>query len=185
MHTFSILWSKLAPSLLIAIGLISPCWADTHNAQPPTSSSRAVVPALPAQEATDLKFRDFFKMPIGPRGLQPTEKLLRLNGQRVRILGYMAKQETAPAGLVLLTPLPVTMGDEDEGLADDLPPTTVFVHLQSSDHSVPYVPGLLRLNGILSVGGQAEPDGRISTVRLLLDATASEQLLRGPQVASK
>ena len=110
---------KLIRTFLIAIGLFSLGLTATHSAE---------TQSLPMPPAIDLKFFEFFKMPIGPRGLQPTEKLVGLDGKRVRILGYMAKQEQSAAGMFLLTPLPVSMGDEDEGLADDLPPSTVFVH---------------------------------------------------------
>jgi hypothetical protein len=174
MHAFPPPGAKLIRLLLIAGALSWPCLAGAHDAG-------QQAPSAPTQDATDLKFRDFFKMPVGPRGLQPTEKLLGLNGKRVRILGYMARQEQPAAGTLLLTPLPVTMGDADEGLADDLPATAVFVHLESGGRSVPYVPGLIKLAGVLSVGGQDEADGRVSTVRLTLDAAASDAFLRSLQ----
>jgi hypothetical protein len=41
----------------------------------PTST----LPALPA-EIADLRFRDFFVMPAGPRGLEMTPQLLALDG---------------------------------------------------------------------------------------------------------
>jgi hypothetical protein len=171
MHAFSTPRIKFIRLLLVAIGLSSPCLAGAQDAGQQASSAST-------PDVTDLKFSDFFKMPVGPRGLQPTEKLLGLNGKRVRIQGYMARQDQPVAGTLLLTPLPVTMGDADEGLADDLPATAVFVHLDSGGRSVPYVPGLIRLSGVLSVGSQDEAGGRVSTVRLTLDAAASDEFLR-------
>jgi hypothetical protein len=168
--------------LLIVSGLLCPCLAGASavdGASPALTDAAAVTPA---SDTTDLKFHDFFQMPVGPRGLRPTDKLLQLNGKRVRILGYMVKQEQPYTGLFLLTPLPVTMGDEDEGLADDLPVTTLFVHLEGGERPVAYVPGLLQVSGILRVGSQDEADGRVSSVRLLLDAAATEGFLHQPQV---
>lgn len=123
----------------------------------------------------DLKFHEFFKLPVGPRGLEPTRKLLSLNGKRVSIIGYMVHQEQPVSGVFALTPLPVTVGDEDESLADDLPPATVYVHINSGTKPV-FVPGLLKLIGILQVGTQEEQDGHVSLVRLQLDPPKSKSL---------
>lgn len=163
---------KLIFTLLIAIGLFGVGLTATHLAE---AQSRPMQPSI------DLKFFEFFKMPIGPRGLQPTEKLVGLDGKRVRILGYMAKQERPAAGMFLLTPLPISMADEDEGLADDLPPSTVFVHFESKDRSLSYIPGVITLIGMLSVGAKSEADGRVSSVRLMLDDALSQKFLGGSQ----
>lgn len=130
--------------------------------------------AEPAMAATDLTFREFYQRPVGPRGLAPTPRLLGLDGQRVRLLGYMARQSEATAGVFILAPLPVTMGDEDESYADDLPAAAVYVHLAGRDaEAAPaWRPGLLAVSGTLQVGAADEPDGRKSMVRLLLDDAA-------------
>ena len=175
MHALPAPFVKLIPLLFLAISCA--CHADARS----TTTAPVTAPASTAQDTTDLKFREFFKMPVGPRGLEPSEKLLGLAGKRVRILGYMAKQEQASADSLLLTPLPVTMGDADEGLADDLPPTTVFVHLTGANRGIPYIPGLIRLSGILSIGAQDEADGRVSTVRLMLDAAATGDFIHSLQ----
>jgi hypothetical protein len=138
--------------------------------------------------AADLKFGEFFTMPVGPRGLQPSAKLLALQGRQVRMLGYMARQDAADAlpGVILLTPLPVTLGDEDERFADDLPVTTVYVHLDAAPPSpaLAYLPGLLALTGRLELGSQAEADGRRSSVRLRLDGASSVLLLDAAAAAA-
>jgi hypothetical protein len=46
----------------------------------------------------------------------------------------------------------------------------------ASNSIVPYLPGLIKLTGILQVGFEQEIDGRVSTVRLLLDAPISKEL---------
>jgi hypothetical protein len=127
----------------------------------------------------DLKFRDIFKLPVGPRGLEPSDRLLALDGQPVRLVGYMVRQPLAVPGSFILAPLPVALGDEDESFADDLPASVVYVHLarESQLAVVGHTPGLLALVGTLRLGSQAEADGRRSAVRLQLDAEPSRQLV--------
>jgi hypothetical protein len=136
------------------------------------NSAKAATIALPALPAGvgELKFSEFFVQPIGPRGLELTEKLHGLDGRRVRMLGYMVHQERPPPGRFLLTPMPADIHEHDNGLADDLPASTVYVSVPTvRDQAVPYAPGLMLLTGTLSVGNRTEPDGRISVVRLALD----------------
>ena len=130
------------------------------------------LPVL-ASAITDLKFNEIFNMPVGPRGLTPSSKLLSLNNKLVRIVGYMAKQETPTPGLFIMTPLAVNMGDEDDKFADDMPANSIFVHVDNSEALVHYVPGLINLIGVLSVGNVNEVDGRISYVQIKLDPTLS------------
>jgi hypothetical protein len=134
--------------------------------------------AAPPAGVTSIKFGEFFRMPIGPFGLEPSEKLLALNGKRVRLVGYMVREENPAAGCFMLSPLPVTLGDEDESLSDDLPPSTVFVHLANTrDRNAPYIPGLIHLSGTLEVGAKDEAEGRVSAVRLILDAPISKRIM--------
>jgi hypothetical protein len=145
---------------------------DGHRASP-GKAGIAPVNALPPppEGVTDLKFNEFFALPVGPRGLTLTQKLQSLDGKRVRILGYMVRQGQPFPGFFLLTPLPLRSHEQEYGLADDLPPTTLFVHLpKDQDQVAPYVAGPLLLIGVLSVGNQEEADGRISLVRLTLEA---------------
>lgn len=130
--------------------------------------------AVAEQDATDLKFREFFKLPVGARELEPTEKLMSLAGKRVRMVGYMVRQEVPSKEYFMLSPLPVSLGDEDDSLADDLPASVVFVHFdRADDKGATHVPGLLRITGILSLGAHEEADGHVSTVRLQLDPGSS------------
>lgn len=131
----------------------------------------AVLPALPVQADTpslqDLAFHDLFQLPIGPKGLVPSPRLLQLNGRRVRMLGYRVQvaPEQALPHLLLLSPLPAQVGDEDDSLADDLPPQVVFVH----GANLPNTPGLLQVQGRLELGAKDEADGHVSAVRILAE----------------
>lgn len=164
--------------VLLVHGFLS-VWVQILSAQvgtpPPSARLKQTAPALPPLPAgvTELKFNEFFVTPVGPRGLELTDKLHQLDGQRVRILGCMVRQEEAPGGSFLLAPIPAQVHEHENGLADDLPPSTLHVFSPSHrEQAVPYTPQLLLLTGTLSVGNRTEADGRISTVRLTLDPAA-------------
>jgi hypothetical protein len=129
-------------------------------------------------DAEHIKFGDFFKLPIGPEGLEMTRRLVDLNGKKVRLVGYMVQQESAKPGFFLLTPLPAKTSEDDDSMADDLPPSTVFVHVDPLPGSaITYRPGLLELIGTLSIGPKEETDTRVSNVRLMLDSKTSHAII--------
>lgn len=165
---------RLVP-LLLALSGAAPALAQSAVA-PPALVAR---PGTPPPSVADLRFAEFFVRPVGPRGLEPTPRLRALAGQRVRLVGYMAAAALPMAGRLVLAPLPVELGDEDEALADDLPPQAVFVHLSgaAATRTLPHYPGLLALTGTLELGPLDEPDGHVSSVRLRLDDAASQACL--------
>ncbi len=184
--------SRLFPHTLAALLMSLACsthvLAHGHAAEPQAPQLTFAPTALgvngklppPAEGVTDLKFKEMYRMPIGPKGLEPTDKLLSLNGKKVRMVGYMVTQEKAYSDFLILTSLPVQMGDEDESLSDDLPPSAVFVHLAPglAAKGLPNIQGLIQLTGTLRTGSREEPDGHVSSVRLELDAETSEQLAK-------
>ncbi len=139
-----------------------------------------VAQSQPAQadagpKSVELSFRDFFRLPVGPSGLEISDTLRQADGHSVRLVGYMVQQETAVQGRFLLTPRPVQMSENADGDADDLPPATVVVTLDplQSDWKVPHVRGLISVTGTLSVSRREEPGGRVSWVQLQLDSQAT------------
>ena len=153
-------------ALALGVGVQMHVFAGSErNAQASTLAS------LPA-DIEELKFRDFFVMPMGPRGLEMSPKLHALNGRRVRILGYMAQQEESHPGYFMLTPVPVNATESSDSITNDPTPATLFVRLppEQANRVASYHTGLLVLTGTLSVGNQEEGDGRPSMVRLQLDA---------------
>ncbi len=122
-------------------------------------------------DVRDIKFRDFFKSPIGARGLELSEPLRVAAGQRVRLMGYMVAQEDTPTGRFFFTPMPIRMSEHADGDADDLPPSTVVVVMPEIDRMQPILhrPGLMQLTGVLQVSRQELDHGRVSWVRLQLD----------------
>jgi hypothetical protein len=161
----------------IAAGFIA--FAAGLQAAPPAPDEPSTVPAL---AVTELSFDDFYRMPVGPLGLEPTPRLLGLAGQRVRLRGFMVREEEPLPGRFLLTPLPVALSERADGPVDDLPAATVFVHLPSdaAQSLSDYVPGPLVLEGRLELGAFDEADERKSWVRLRLDDTS----IRRPRPAA-
>jgi hypothetical protein len=128
------------------------------------------------QAATELSFREFYQLPVGPYGLEPTPKLLSLKNKRVRIQGFMVKEEEPTPGLFMLTSLPVNIPEKEDGPSDELPGATLFVHMSAGDSQkiLAYRPGMWDLAGTLQLGAKEETNGRVSYVRLLLDQAASQ-----------
>lgn len=129
--------------------------------------------SLPA--ATDLAFRDFYRLPVGAKGLEPTEKLLRLDHQTVRLEGYVVKEEEPLPGFFMMAPVPVVMAELADGPADYLPASTLFVHFPAgnANNFLPHKAGIWTAVGRLELGGKEEPNGRRSYVRLLVDGPGS------------
>jgi hypothetical protein len=174
-------------ALALLCGLTTPAQAEPANVVRPPEQV-AVRGFLPATKkgVTDLKFGEMFKNPVGPRGLEPSDKLSALQGQRVRMVGYVANADEATPGLLILSPLPVSLGDEDEKLVDDLPPSAVFVHLSPAyaNKPAPNFTGLIHLEGRLELGALEEADGHVSATRLVLD-DATSRLLTTRKITSK
>lgn len=131
------------------------------------------LPPLP-DGVIDLNFQEFFKMPVGPRGLETTTKLQSLDGKHVRIPGYMAHMERANKRQLVFAPMPLQPQPHEYGLCDDIPATHVLVTVPGNpDEQVTYTPGPLLLTGVLSVGPYSQ-GGETSFVRLLLDPPAAK-----------
>jgi len=126
---------------------------------------------------SDLRFRDFFKMPVGARGLEPSPQLTVLDGRTVRIRGYVVRQAEPMPGLFILSPLPVELGDADESLSDDLPPAVVFAHYEGASLDIS---GVVQVTGTLELGPHEEADGHVSQVRLQLSPTQLAEIARIP-----
>lgn len=162
------------PAISTPLGLIlattAALWLGAATAQVPTPSATPIV--------SELRFRQFFRTPIGPAGLEISDALRQSDGETVRLTGYMVQQERPTPGRFLLTPRPVQMSEHADGDADDLPASTVTVYLDKSqqDWAVPHVRGLLSVNGQLRVSRDEAPGGRVSWVRLQLDAQAARNM---------
>lgn len=161
----------------IAVAVSAPATLPSPSAKPASAAATAptVVPPAPAsaaevEPAAELSFGEFFHLPVGPRGVEFSEKLTRLHGQRVRITGHMVNHLHADPRVFILSSVPLKFHQCEYGLCDDLPATAVHVHVPGNPRDrVAFTPGELVLTGRLSVGNAEELDGRISAVRLFLD----------------
>jgi hypothetical protein len=168
--------------LLLVVGFTGLAEAHERAARPSLHEDLPLLERLRAPQVpppmptgtTALRFAQFFRSPVGPRGLAPTETLLRLDGRRVRLFGYMVLNDAPHSGVFQLAAMPVTLAEQADGAADDLPSAVVTVLLPSAlaGRAVPFIPGILMVEGVLSVGARDEPDGRRSYVRLQLDRPA-------------
>jgi hypothetical protein len=132
-------------------------------------SETGTMPPTPAG-VTAIKFGEFYKNPVGPRGLELTERIRALDGERVRILGFMIRQERPVPGTMMLAPFALATLENEYGLCDDLPPSVVFAKVSKyADIAVPFTPGPLLLTGRLELGAREEADGRVSHLRIVLD----------------
>ncbi len=147
----------------------APKFPVSTRAKPrPLSEILAHLPPAPA-EVADLTFGEFFG-PVGDRGLEYSPKLRALAGQRVRIAGFVVRQDLAVPGLLLLTAAPVSVHEIEYGFCDDLPPATLHVIVPApAIREITWQPGPVVLTGRLELGPRAEADGRNSVARLILE----------------
>lgn len=166
---------------ILACSLLASAWPSNDARGAGTSASAALMvtkkPSAPPAGVEDLKFRDLFKLPVGDKGLEPGERLLALDGKRVRVIGYMVKQPVAPKGSFLLSPLPVEVSDEDEPLADDMPASTIAVTVRGAvPRPIGWSRGLVQAIGLLKVGAYTDAaTGRVFPAQIILDPGRAPQ----------
>jgi hypothetical protein len=142
--------------------------SQAANALESAQRQRAALPPL-AEGVSELRFQDFFKPVVGDRGLEYSEKLLKLDGRRVRIAGFMVREQLRADGVFMLTPWPSRVENDGFCLNEDFPPATLHVLVPGSTAPVPYRPGLVVLTGVLTVKPAAMPDGRNCVAALTLE----------------
>ena len=121
-------------------------------------------------EPTALELQSFFKLPMGPKGLEVTDKVKQASGQKVRMTGFMVKNELPTQGAFMLAPRPVQMSEHADGDANDLPASVCWVYLDSSqkDWLVPYIPGPVTVEGLFMFKRLEATDGSVAWFHLQL-----------------
>jgi hypothetical protein len=133
-----------------------------------TAAFAALAVILSAADPAALAFSEFFR-PASTR-LQPSDKLTGLDGQRVRIVGFMAQMEDGPSGAFYLAARPVNC-DEGGAGTGDLPPDAVLVVVPwSAGAEIRFLPGPLEVVGTLHLGAATRQDGSPSRIRIVLDS---------------
>ena len=133
-----------------ADSLRHPLVSVSNSATPPAISRNSAlrIPALPALPpgVSELTFADFYKQPIGPLGLEYSDRLKSLDGNRVRIVGYMVRQSAPVPWMFLLSPIPAALHESEFGFSEDLPSAILHVRVPRSPLPVvPYTPGPMLL----------------------------------------
>lgn len=165
--TWSLAWvAWVAASSLAGDSATGPD-APAPTAHPTILESRGPKAPKPGVEAAELGLEEIFRRPIGPRGLEYSEKVKALAGQPVRIRGHMVRQTAPVPFTLLLAPLPVQMHEREYGLADDLPANTVqVIYARGPMPVIPFARGPLTVEGTLELGPVEQADGRVSHVRV-------------------
>lgn len=157
--------------LRLALMAISTAWfAAGIHAQVTADSSTMTV--------NRISFGDFFRLPIGPAGLEISQRLKNADRKVVQLTGYMVQQESVTPGQFLLTARPVQMSEHADGEADDLPAATARVRLDADRNNwvVPHIRGPIHLEGELQVGRQEDTNGRVYWVTLQLAPDATRHM---------
>ena len=110
----------------------------------------ALAVVVAAADPAPLAFSEYFR--AGSARLEPSAKLLALDGQHVRLTGFMAHMEDGPSGAFYLASRPVAC-DEGGAGTGDLPPDAVLVVVPwASGSEIPFLPGPLDVEAV-SAGG--------------------------------
>lgn len=138
----------LSTPLRLLLATTAAFWMGTAQAQPTV--------AAVSRFKSELRFRELFPAPMEGDGVEIGSALRRMDGQTVQLVGHMVRQEPVP-GKFILAPGPERFGLD----GNELPPAALAVHLHpsESDRTVPYVPGLLAVSGVLQLGEDLEDGG--------------------------
>ena len=117
-----------------------------------------------------LEFSEIYVRPAGPKGMELTEKAKSLDGEKVRLKGYMVRYPHPDPKLFLFNSTPMFLDFREYGLADSLPPEATHVITQVPDgKAYSYYKQEMILLGTIEYGAADEMDGRVSHIRLKLD----------------
>ena len=126
------------------------------------------LPPLP-EGVEEISFQEFYQQPVGPRGLEPSAKLLSLDGKQVRIFGFMGEMCRADKRHMIFAPVPLKPQPEEYGLCDDIPATHVLVTVPGNpNETIPFSAAPMLLTGVLSLGVSSN-DQETSFVRMRLN----------------
>jgi len=157
--------SVLSMWLVLLSGASTACGAGSLPA--PRSPETATVAHAPA---TTLAFSELL---VGTTELAASDKAQSLNGQRVRMVGFMAELEQQPRGAFYLTPRPIH-GDEAGAGTGDLPVESVLVYVPLvGDRQVPQLEGALEVTGLFETGNRVDEAGFPSGFRIRADTPVS------------
>jgi hypothetical protein len=115
-----------------------------------------------------LSLADLVRRPVGPAGLEFSEHVKSLEGQKVQVTGFMVHTDWADQTTFMLSDYPSNVSEREFGGSDDLPPLQLFVKLPAGKIAG-FQRGVLSLAGTLRLGPADEAYERRSFLRLELD----------------
>jgi hypothetical protein len=129
-------------------------------------SAAPPVPAAPGGELPTLTVRELTEPGASAA---PSARARALSARRVRLVGFMVRQEEEQPGGFWLAPRPVEC-DEGGAGTGDLPPGSVRVIM--AEPPAP-IDGPIAVTGLLEVGTDAGAEGPATTLRLRIDRPAT------------
>jgi hypothetical protein len=123
-----------------------------------------------------IEFFEFYK--YGSGAPRPKPKLLRLNGKRVTLVGYMVQMESPPRGGFYLAPYPAGCDQLGTGRGGLPPPSVLVLPPAARGKHVDFIEGTLEVTGILDVGKKESDDGEVARIRLVLDGPGGLKFAR-------
>ena len=155
--------------------LISPPPLPMPEATPPKQDDYAELPTL--------VLTDLIKRPVGPEGLEFSDHVKALEGQRIKVTGFMIHTDWADRTTFMLADYPSNVSEREFGACDDLPPMQLFVKTPPGKETG-FQRGVLQLVGTLRLGPADEPYDRRSFIRLEVDPDLKTWHV-SPQVVSR
>lgn len=123
----------------------------------------ALLP-IPARAATELGFNELYGK-VTVLGLEFSEKVLSLDGQRVRLTGFMAPPLKAESAFFVLGKQPMALCPFCSSDAD-WPDDIIVIYLRRKQ-TFEHMNGLVAVEGVLEHGSWIDPDtGFVSQLRL-------------------
>ncbi len=123
----------------------------------------ALLP-IPARAATELGFDELYGK-VTVLGLEFSEKVLSLDGQRVRLTGFMAPPLKAESAFFVLGKQPMALCPFCSSDAD-WPDDIIVIYLRRKQ-TFEHMNGLVAVEGVLEHGSWIDPDtGFVSQLRL-------------------
>lgn len=119
---------------------------------------------IPARAATELGFDELYGK-VTVLGLEFSEKVLSLDGQRVRLTGFMAPPLKAESAFFVLGKQPMALCPFCSSDAD-WPDDIIVIYLRRKQ-TFEHMNGLVAVEGVLEHGSWIDPDtGFVSQLRL-------------------
>jgi len=164
-------WRSLGPAADVAQPAPLLTAAASDSAKPDRAADAPSPPDLSFRTGfAALELESVFVKPAGARGFEFTPEAARLQGQKVRIHGWMVKHLHDDPRILLLNTQPLVLNMSEFGLADDLPPWAMHVILADRPGWAPvWTARPLEICGTLELGPRQERDGRISHLRLVAE----------------